>query len=126
MIKTQTRGFSVINGMSVCYEVHMCFCSVRDKEKKALQVAAINLSQEDYGSYILFALPQGKTTLETLLAGMDEEIENHSEIAVARPKCIFKFSLYIFFRSISRSVFAKLRINMRPLCWVCFLQNPPR
>lgn len=46
-----------------------------DQQKKALQVAAINLSQEDYGSYILFALPQGKTDLETLLAGMDEEIE---------------------------------------------------
>lgn len=46
-----------------------------DQKKLALQAAAINFSQQDYGSYILFALPQGKTTLQTLLDEMDVEIE---------------------------------------------------
>lgn len=45
-----------------------------DDEKIALQVAAINLSQEDYGSYITLALPMGSTPLETLTAKIDEEI----------------------------------------------------
>lgn len=34
-----------------------------DIDKKALQVGAINLSQEDYGMYIVYALPMGKTCI---------------------------------------------------------------
>ncbi|MDX1271235.1 pitrilysin family protein [Bizionia paragorgiae] len=45
-----------------------------DDKKMALQVGAFNLSQEDYGTYILFGLPLGDTTLETLLAEIDEEV----------------------------------------------------
>ncbi len=46
-----------------------------DDKKKALQVAAFNYSLEDYGAYIVLALPLGKTTLDDLLTEMDEEIE---------------------------------------------------
>ena len=45
-----------------------------DTKKMALQTGAINFSQEDYGTYILFGLPQGKTSLDDLLKGIDEEI----------------------------------------------------
>ena len=45
-----------------------------DDEKIALQVAAINFSQEDYGSYITLALPLNNTPLETITKEMDEEI----------------------------------------------------
>jgi len=45
-----------------------------DEKKKALQVAAFNYSLEDYGAYIILALPQGKTTLSDLVNEMDEEI----------------------------------------------------
>ena len=45
-----------------------------DEKKMALQTGAINFSQEDYGTYILFGLPQGKNTLDDLLNGIDEEI----------------------------------------------------
>jgi len=45
-----------------------------DEEKKALQIGAINLEQEDYGMYIIFGLPLGETSLNTLLEGMEEEI----------------------------------------------------
>jgi len=45
-----------------------------DDKKMALQVAAVNLSQEDYGTYALFALPLGDVTLEQLVAEMDEEV----------------------------------------------------
>lgn len=45
-----------------------------DDRKQALQVGAFNLAQEDYGTYIVFALPVGETTLPTLGDGMEEEI----------------------------------------------------
>ena len=38
-----------------------------DTKKMTLQVGAINLSQEDYGTYILYGLPQGETQLEILV-----------------------------------------------------------
>jgi len=46
-----------------------------DDKKMVLQAGAINLSQEDYGVYILFGLPLGETSLDTLVEEMDEEIE---------------------------------------------------
>ncbi|RXP44981.1 insulinase family protein [Lutibacter sp. HS1-25] len=45
-----------------------------DDKKKALQVAAFNYSLEDYGAYIIFALPLGENTLDDLVVEMDEEI----------------------------------------------------
>lgn len=45
-----------------------------DTKKMALQAGAINLSQEDYGTYIIYALPLGKTSLNTLTKEIDAEI----------------------------------------------------
>ncbi len=45
-----------------------------DTKKMALQAGAINLSQEDYGTYILFGLPQGETQLSNIIKEIDEEI----------------------------------------------------
>ena len=45
-----------------------------DDQKQALQVGAFNIGQEDYGMYIVFALPVGETSLETLVTEMEEEI----------------------------------------------------
>ncbi|NNK28516.1 MAG: insulinase family protein [Flavobacteriaceae bacterium] len=45
-----------------------------DEQKQALAVQAVNISQEDYGTYALFALPLGDVPLSTLLAEMDEEV----------------------------------------------------
>jgi len=45
-----------------------------DNEKKALAVQAVNISQEDYGIYALFALPLGEVPLTDLLSEMDEEV----------------------------------------------------
>jgi predicted Zn-dependent peptidase len=45
-----------------------------DEQKQALAVQAVNISQEDYGMYALFALPFGEVTLKTLVEEMDEEI----------------------------------------------------
>jgi len=45
-----------------------------DDEKKAMQVVAFNYSLEDYGAYIVLALPLGEVTLDDLVSEMDEEI----------------------------------------------------
>ncbi|WP_282071236.1 M16 family metallopeptidase [Polaribacter atrinae] len=45
-----------------------------DTKKMALQAGAINLSQEDYGTYIIYGLPQGETKLTDIVTEIDEEI----------------------------------------------------
>ena len=46
-----------------------------DQQKKALTVQAVNLSQEDYGTYALFAIPQGNNKIQDLLKEMDIEVK---------------------------------------------------
>lgn len=46
-----------------------------DEKKMALQVGALNFSQEDYGMYLIFGLPLGENSLESLVEVMDEEVE---------------------------------------------------
>ena len=45
-----------------------------DTKKMALQAGAINMSQEDYGTYILYGLPLGETKLDDIVTEIDEEI----------------------------------------------------
>ena len=45
-----------------------------DDKKMALQIGAFNYSQEDYGMYIVYGLPMGANTPESLIAEVDEEI----------------------------------------------------
>ncbi len=40
-----------------------------------MAVQAVNISQEHYGTYALFAIPLGDVELSTLLAEIDEEVE---------------------------------------------------
>ena len=46
-----------------------------DKKKMSLQVAAFNMSQEDYGTYVILTLPLGDNSLEALTREIDEEVE---------------------------------------------------
>jgi predicted Zn-dependent peptidase len=45
-----------------------------DEKKMALEIGAFNLSQEDYGMYIIYGLPMGNFTLTDLQKEIDEEI----------------------------------------------------
>ncbi len=45
-----------------------------DEKKKALQVFAFNGSQEDYGAYVVGALPVGETSLDDIKTEIDAEI----------------------------------------------------
>lgn len=46
-----------------------------DKKEIAAQVGSFNNGQEDYGMYIIYALPLGDSSLEILTKNIDEEIE---------------------------------------------------
>jgi len=45
-----------------------------DDKKMALQISAFNVSQQDYGMYLTFALPLNNTSLQDLTNEIDEEI----------------------------------------------------
>ena len=45
-----------------------------DDQKMSLQVAAFNMNNEDYSTYVILSLPLGETTLETLITEIDEEV----------------------------------------------------
>ncbi len=45
-----------------------------DEKKMALQVGAINFSEEDYGMYIIYGLPLGETKIKDLMVQIDEEV----------------------------------------------------
>jgi len=46
-----------------------------DEKKMALAAQAVNISQEDYGTYAVLALPLGENSLDDLIAEMDDEIK---------------------------------------------------
>jgi predicted Zn-dependent peptidase len=46
-----------------------------DENKQALQVGAINLTYMDYGLYVIFSLPVGDTSLDTLVAEVSDEVQ---------------------------------------------------
>ncbi|SHI37487.1 Predicted Zn-dependent peptidase [Pseudozobellia thermophila] len=54
-----------------------------DDQKQALQVGAFNVGQEDYGMYLVYALPVGETDRETLLGEMEEEIAKVRETPIS-------------------------------------------
>ena len=45
-----------------------------DDKKMSLQVAAFNLNNEDYSTYVILSLPLGENSLETLITEIDEEV----------------------------------------------------
>jgi len=45
-----------------------------DDKKMALQIGAFNYSQEDYGMYILYGMPQGTFTSEDIVKEIDDEV----------------------------------------------------
>ena len=45
-----------------------------DDKKMALQIGAFSYSQEDYGMYILYGMPQGTNTSKDIVKEIDEEI----------------------------------------------------
>ena len=45
-----------------------------DKEKKAMQIYAFNMGQEDYSAYVIFTIPMGGVSLQDIQNSIDDEI----------------------------------------------------
>ncbi len=54
-----------------------------DDQKMSLQVAAFNMNDEDYSTYVILSLPLGETQLETLITEIDEEVRKIQENLIA-------------------------------------------
>ena len=73
----KTRDAYVLNMISTVLsdgKSSRLYKKIVDEKKMALQVGALNFSQEDYGMYILYGLPMGDVKLNELQAEIDEEI----------------------------------------------------
>ena len=69
-----SRVLDMISSYFSSWKSSILYKKLVDTKKIALQVGAINLSQEDYGTYILFGLPQGETKLADIISEIDEEV----------------------------------------------------
>ena len=56
---------------------------VVDEKKMALEVGAINLSLEDHSMYIIYGLPLGETSLESIISEIDEEVVKIQEDSIS-------------------------------------------
>lgn len=54
-----------------------------DDKKMALQIGAFSYNQEDYGTYILYGLPQGTFTSTDIVKEIDAEIVNLQNVAIS-------------------------------------------
>lgn len=54
-----------------------------DDKKMALQIGAFSYNQEDYGTYILYGLPQGTFTSADIIKEIDAEIVNLQNVAIS-------------------------------------------
>ncbi len=72
----EARVLDMISSYLSSGKSSILYKKIVDQKKMALQVGAINFSQEDYGMYIIYGLPQGENSLTSLTKEMDEEIVN--------------------------------------------------
>lgn len=74
MITRDARVLDMISSILSDGKSARLYKKLVDDEKKALQVTAFNYALEDYGAYIVLALPLGENTLDDLVNAIDEEI----------------------------------------------------
>ena len=76
--KMNSRDSRILNLLSTYLSVgksSVLYKKMVDEKKMALAVQTVNLAQEDYGTYLMLALPVGEFTLDNLLEEIDVEIE---------------------------------------------------
>ena len=76
--KMNSRDSRILNLLSTYLSVgksSVLYKKMVDEKKMALAVQTVNLAQEDYGTYLMLALPVGEFTLDSLLEEIDVEIE---------------------------------------------------
>jgi len=75
MTTREARALDMLSSVLSGGKSSRMYKKIVDQDKKALQVAAFNYSQEDYGSYIIYGIPQAPHTSEEVLADIDSEIK---------------------------------------------------
>jgi len=73
----KTRDARVLNMISTVLsegKSSRLYKKIVDDKKMALQIGAFSYSQEDYGMYILYGMPQGTFTSEDIVKEIDEEV----------------------------------------------------
>ncbi len=74
MTAKESKALEMASGVLSSGNSSRMFKKMVDDKKNSLQVGSFNYALEDYGAYITYALPNGDTPLDTLIADMDEEI----------------------------------------------------
>lgn len=70
----ESRALELISTLLSEGKSSRLYKKIVDDKKIALRIGAYTMQQEDYGMYILFGLPLGENTTETILKEIDEEI----------------------------------------------------
>ncbi|HVI49331.1 MAG TPA: pitrilysin family protein [Chitinophaga sp.] len=79
MTSKDARALDLLSGILSEGVSSRLYKKMVDDKKEALQVGAFTLSLESTGAYVLYALPNGNTSLNTLLADFDSEIKELRE-----------------------------------------------
>lgn len=74
-----TRALNLLSGILSGGVSSRLYKKMVDDKKEALQVGAYNNTMESAGAYLLFALPNGNISLDTLKADIDSEIRDLQE-----------------------------------------------
>lgn len=74
MTSKETKALDMVSAVLSQGNSSRLYTKMVDDKKNALQVGSMNYALEDYGAYILYALPNNGTSLDTLLKDMDVEV----------------------------------------------------
>lgn len=74
MTSDENTAMEMISSVLSTGKSSRLFKKMVDEKKNALQVGSFNNSMEDYGAYILYAIPNNNNEPDTLLKDIDEEI----------------------------------------------------
>ncbi len=71
----ESKALEMVNAVLSQGNSSRLYKKMVDDKKNSLFAGSFNYSLEDYGAYIIYALPNNDTPLDTLLKDMDEEVE---------------------------------------------------
>jgi zinc protease len=74
MTSKESKALEMVSAVLSQGNSSRLFKKMVDDKKNSLQVGSFNFALEDYGAYIMYALPNAETPLDTLIKDIDEEI----------------------------------------------------
>jgi zinc protease len=74
MTSKESKALEMVSAVLSQGNSSRLFKKMVDDKKNSLQVGSFNFALEDYGAYIMYALPNAETPLDTLIKDIDDEI----------------------------------------------------